>query len=110
MSTLKKTEQRAAHATIQATRRELAREHHAMHEALLGIGRWTSGNSYIQMEIATALMPTSQVKWHEKAQQDFQAWLAQGGFAGLALPSPARPGKHIPATQQCDPVQHVLAE
>ena len=71
----------AMQVAMLAARLRLAREQCAMHEAQVGIARWASGNSYIQMEIAAMLMPTSQVQWHAQAQQGFQAWLAGGGFA-----------------------------
>lgn len=113
MTTSKKSAHHASvQASVQATRLKLAHEHGAKHTAQLGIARWTSGNSYIQMEIASALMPTSQVNWHEKVQRDFQAWLAQGGFAGPVLPAPlpADPSTSAEPAQLCDPTQRMLIE
>ncbi|MES2297008.1 MAG: hypothetical protein V4582_08195 [Pseudomonadota bacterium] len=60
---------------------QLAREHCAMHGMRLGVARWSSGNSYTQMAISSALMPAGQVEWHARAQKDFMAWLAAGGFS-----------------------------
>jgi hypothetical protein len=65
----------------------LAMAHSAMHATKLGVARWSSGNTYTQMEIASALMPTSQVDWHAKAQKNFMAWLDGGGFASPVAPS-----------------------
>lgn len=72
----------AMQTAMLAARLRLAREHRALHVVQLGVARWASGNSYVQMELASALMPTSQVQWHAKAQQDFLKWLGKGGFAG----------------------------
>ncbi len=116
MTTSKNRSQRLADVSaILATRRDTAQEHAAMHSAQLGIARWSSGNSYIQMELASTLMPTSQVKWHAQAQQDFQAWLQQGGFAGPALqPDSTQASDKLEAqstdTQQGEPARHVLID
>lgn len=113
MTTSKKSAHHpSAQSSLQAARLKLAREHGANHTAQLYFARWTSGNSRVQMQIASALMPTSQVNWHRKAQQDFQAWLAQGGFAGPAMqaPRPASPSTTAEPPQLCDPNQHVLIE
>lgn len=113
MTTSKKSVQRdMAPAGLQATRQQLAREHSARHSALLGIARWTSGNSYIQMEIASTLMPTSKVKWHDQAQKDFKAWLTEGGFAGPGSPATRPADSPAPSepTQLRDPTQRVLTE
>jgi hypothetical protein len=76
-----KTQRSQMQSAPQTARLQLASEHRAKHAAQLGIARWTSGNTYVQMELASALMPTSQVKWHETAQLNFQEWLKRGGFA-----------------------------
>ena len=63
----------------QAVHIELARSNRAMHLALLGFSRWTSGSSPV--EPRPAMTPMSPLAWHTCANRNFEAWLEAGGFA-----------------------------
>ncbi len=90
-------------ATSKLTDRlHLARKHASAHSMQLAMSRWTSGNSWIQMEIASALMPASQVNRHAQAQKDFLAWLQNGGFAceaGVVNAAGVAPENALPNTE-----------
>jgi hypothetical protein len=60
---------------------QLAREKSALLAADMALARWTSGNSYAQVQLAQALRPSRLSQWHDTVQMNFNAWLAAGGFA-----------------------------
>lgn len=60
---------------------QLAREKSAMHIADMALARWTSGNTHVELTLALALRPSSLSQWHNTVQLNFDAWLADGGFA-----------------------------
>jgi hypothetical protein len=68
----------------QTARVQLALEQSALHAAMMALTRWTSGNTHAELQLADALRPTSQARWHNAAQRNFKAWLDAGGFAGNA--------------------------
>lgn len=55
-----------------------------MHVLELALMRWTSGNTYTELQLAQALRPTPQARWHNAVQLNFKAWLVAGGFAANA--------------------------
>ena len=63
------------------THQQQAFEQLAMHRTKVALARWTSGNTYAEMEVEKALRPTSQTQWYSKAHANFISWLATGGFA-----------------------------
>lgn len=72
-------DQQALESRIAAMRTQIAAEHGAMHTARLNIARWRT--TPVAATPATSTMPADQVRWHAQAQQHFQHWLAEGGFA-----------------------------
>jgi hypothetical protein len=60
---------------------QLAREKSAMHIADMALARWTSGNTHVELALALALRPSRLSQWHNTVQLNFDAWLADGGFA-----------------------------
>jgi hypothetical protein len=70
---------------------QLAREKSAMLIADMALARWTSGNSYAQVQLAQALRPSRLAQWHDTVQMNFNAWLAAGGFA--ASDAASEPGQ-----------------
>jgi hypothetical protein len=65
----------------QAAHIELAKSNCAMHMTLLGISRWTSGNSLAAWQLANIFGPLSHIEWLEATNRNFQSWLQAGGFA-----------------------------
>lgn len=61
-------------------RTQAALEQAAMHAVRLATIRWTSGHSYAELELARALAPSPQARWHAAAQAGFAAWMKAGGF------------------------------
>lgn len=74
---------------------QLAREKSAMHIADMALARWTSGNTHVELTLVRALRPSRLSQWHNTVQRNFDAWLADGGFAA---PTTAT------ASQQAEPV------
>ncbi len=79
----------------QTARVQLALEQSARHAAMLALARWTSGDTRAELQLADALRPSSQARWHSAAQRNFKAWLDAGGFAAnadapVAKPEPVR--------------------
>ena len=66
---------------------QLAREKSAMHIADMALARWTSGNTHVELTLALALRPSNLSQWHNTVQLNFDAWLADGGFAAPATAS-----------------------
>jgi hypothetical protein len=58
-----------------------AQEQRAANAAGIAIARWSSGNTYTEMQIAAALRPSARARWYDAAQKNLQDWLARGGFA-----------------------------
>jgi hypothetical protein len=67
---------------------QLAREKSALLIADMAMTRWTSGDSYAQVQLAQALRPSRLSQWHDTVQLNFNAWLAAGGFAASDPASP----------------------
>lgn len=65
----------------QAAHIELAKSNCAMHMTLLGISRWTSGNSLAAWQLANIFGPLSHIGWLEATNRNFQSWLQAGGFS-----------------------------
>lgn len=59
----------------------LALEHLALYSTKVALARWGSGHTWNEMQMALALKPSCQTTWHNMAQDNFQSWLAAGGFA-----------------------------
>jgi hypothetical protein len=68
---------------------QLARETSALLIADMAMARWTSGDSYAQVQLAQALRPSRLSQWHDTVQLNFNAWLAAGGFAASDATSPS---------------------
>lgn len=69
---------------------QLAREKSALLIADMAMVRWTSGNSYAQVQLAQALRPSRLSQWHDTVQMNFNTWLADGGFAASDATSDAK--------------------
>lgn len=76
---MKNIDQATLQERIATMRRSIAAENSAMHSAHLNIARWR--NAARSSAPATSFMPADQIRWHAQAQQHFQHWLAEGGFA-----------------------------
>ncbi|MES3025467.1 MAG: hypothetical protein V4857_28150 [Pseudomonadota bacterium] len=61
-------------------RLQVALERRAANAAGIAIARWSSGNTYTEMQIAAALRPSARARWYDAAQKNLQDWLARGGF------------------------------
>lgn len=89
----------------QTARVQLALEQSALHAAMMALTRWTSGNTHAELQLADALRPSSQARWHSAAERNFKAWLDAGGFAAnadapVARPEPVRLERPDAATRQ----------
>ncbi|PWF48824.1 hypothetical protein [Massilia glaciei] len=62
-------------------RLRVALERRAANAAGIAIARWSSGNTYTEMQIAAALRPSARARWYDTAQKNLQDWLQRGGFA-----------------------------
>ncbi len=73
---------------------QLAREKSAMHIANMALARWTSGNTHVELTLALALRPSSLSQWHKTVQLNFDAWLADGGFAAPMTATSPQQAEH----------------
>lgn len=64
---------------VQVLRMQSAIEQAALHSVKLAVARWTSAD--VEFELASALPSSRRSRWHAAAQNDFMAWLREGGFA-----------------------------
>ena len=92
---------------------QLAREKSAMLVADMALARWTSGNSYAQVQMAQALRPSRLSQWHNTVQLNFDAWLAGGGFAAPLTTIVSRQAEPALAQEALDPAlretRHLLS-
>ncbi len=63
---------------------QLAIVQSAIHASNLAVARWSSGNTYEETQLAQALRPTRQARWHAETNANFRRWLEAGGFSECA--------------------------
>jgi|GEM_PF-3721606 len=59
----------------------------ALESARTAISRWTGGIHLPQMLVPGMVRVSPQARWYALANNNFQAWLSEGGFARGAEPS-----------------------
>ncbi len=96
---MKRTTRIAFKTELSDAHLQLAREKSALLITDMAMARWTSGNSYDQVQLAQALRPTRLSQWHDTVQLNFSAWLAAGGFAASDTASPSEPRAHEEAPE-----------
>lgn len=67
----------------------IALEQSALYAARVAIARWSASSCAAVASIEAAAPSLKQAPWYAQAQENFQQWLARGGFAQYDVAAPA---------------------
>lgn len=74
----------------------IALEQSALYAAQLAISRWSKGSLPIHAPVYAFDQVSARERWYAQVQNNFQDWLARGGFSQTDLAEPVAPVCALP--------------